>query len=106
MTVSIHTIGRMGNGGTDVLSVDLTDTLDSDETVSSLDTPTSSSGVALSSEAVKSSSWTYKDGTTVAANKGVQCNVVASSVGTYTVSWSVTTSASRVLKFDTTLVVE
>lgn len=106
MTVSIHTIGRMGNGGTDIISVDLTDTLDGDETVSSLDTPTSSSGIVLSAETVKGSSWMYKDGTTVAANKGVQCTVVAATAGTYTVSWSVTTSAGRVLKFDTTLVVE
>jgi len=107
MTITLDQINYISTSGVDVISIDLTETLDSDETVSSIATPTESTeAVTLSSASVKSSSWTYKDGTSVSANKGVQCNVTApATAGTYTIVWLPVTSSSRTLPVATTLVV-
>ena len=107
MTITLDDIGYISTGGVDVISIDLSRTLDADETISSIATPTESTGdVTLSSAAVKSSSWVHKKGHTVAANVGVQCNVTApATAGTYTIVWLPVTSSSRTLPVATTLVV-
>ena len=106
MTIQCPNIGIISGGGVDVMSLDATLPLDG-ETISSLTvTEVSTTQLTLSSAAVKGSTWTSKYGIGVAASKGVQVSVTASTVaGEYAVKWTLTTSGSRTLPIETKLLI-
>jgi len=104
MTIRENQIGVMSTEQVDYISYDLTDTLDGDETISSVTSVAETSSIldSVASGAVKSSEWTSRWGETVAANKGVQAVVTAgTTTGRATIKWVVVTSKSRTLPLET-----
>ena len=100
---------KMSVGSTELISVDLSDTLDSSETISSVTSVTETTSLmsSVTGEGVKSSSWTHKDGSTVPASQGVAVTVTASSLPGHSIlQWIVVTSSSRTLKFATHVIIE
>ena len=100
---------RMSASATELLSVDLSDTVDASETISSVTSCAERTSLmsSVTGEAVKSSAWTHKDGSSVPANQGVAVTLTAGAIaGTSIIDWVIVTSTSRILRFASIVLIE